>query len=429
MLARLNGAHQDSSFAQRCREAMKSLLVSVSLSTKAGDDAAQFGDAARDGMLATKDLMALLEEFAAVASQADEAEARRAADALRQHVVEYVRLGKQQLASGGVNVADPAVQAAVRAVALGVKALLRAVRADVDATQPAAAATAREVPVRARNQLLTSCAQAGVDFDSVGGQATSDDDSEEVDRRVAERNAARDHGGGGRGNAHQKWAGAADAARRARLDAQPAVAPRAAATPPPAARAPAPAKAPVVLQVAPRAPDVDVDDVDDDALFGDLDECLNEGEAEPAETDAERDERRARLQTAVDLRAQTAADAADRAARIAESERAAEAEFEELAHEPDKPAAPSTRAFFKDVRRARLRVRSPTQFVSPTVHHHCHSAPRSHARATARDSALRRRRRRSQRLCVRRETVRPHICASRRRRQLTLRPPPAAHKR
>jgi hypothetical protein len=217
---------------QQCRVAATSLLRSVASASKAARDQALFGDSARDAMLATKDVVALTTERV-TNPVVDVAGTNAAANSVRESVIAFVRVARSALSEGeALSPQHEQLAPCVRAVALGTKAWLELV-----APVPTSA------PVQA-----PAAATAVADED--------DEDSEEADRRVAEKNRALDaasrsspspnaaspslqargppvtrtlqQGGsaaqpasgsdvvtnGTTRGAHQKWAGAAEASRQ-----------------------------------------------------------------------------------------------------------------------------------------------------------------------------------------------------------------------
>jgi ankyrin repeat protein len=297
----------DDAFAQRCRVAMGQLLSNCAAASKAGDDAVVFGDAARDAMLATKDVLALVDEFHASPAELSQRDgARDAAALVKERVVVLVRTGKEKLSSGflGVSPDDPAVSDAVRNVALGVKALMLLMIPSNSARQSGAASAPASAPPPPG---------ASVSWDEVAGDAPppvhSDSDDERGSKSAAPVRSPVVSAPAG----DNKWAGAAARQRQERQQELAAVAKKTAGTrsssghelPMTTLRIPELQKKqtpPVVEKKAsPAAIDYNSDDSDD--LFGDLDDVVKGEEIE--ETPEERDARVAKLQAAIDAKVTT----------------------------------------------------------------------------------------------------------------------------
>jgi ankyrin repeat protein len=295
----------DDAFAQRCRAAMGQLLSNCAAASKAGDDAVVFGDAARDAMLATKDLLALVDEFHASPAELSQRDgARDAAALVKERVVVLVRTGKEKLSSGflGVSPDDPAVSDAVRNVALGVKALMLLMIPSNSGRQSAVSAPASAPPP-----------DASVSWDEVAGDAPPPVHSDSDDERGSKSTTPVRSPVVSAPAGDNKWAGAAARQRQERQQELAAAAKKTSETrassgheqPMTTLRMPELQKkqTPPVIEKksSPTAVDYNSDDSDD--LFGDLDDVVKGEEIE--ETAEERDARVAKLQAAIDAKVTT----------------------------------------------------------------------------------------------------------------------------
>ena len=114
----------ESEFSGRCRKSMASLLTACSAATKAGPSRERFGDAARDMMLATKQMLLIAEEYAEATGDPGEV-IKSGSNAVKDNVVRLVRAGKALIAADKpVSVQDAEFSAAVRSVALSAKDLM-----------------------------------------------------------------------------------------------------------------------------------------------------------------------------------------------------------------------------------------------------------------------------------------------------------------
>lgn len=265
-------------------------------------------------MIATKDILALVEQFCDNKPPATVDATHGAASLVKERVVVLVRTGKEKLNSGflGVTHDDPDVADAVRNVALAVKALMTL----LSANSSAAPAPANRSAAPAVSSPLTS---AAVSWDDIGdGKAVPDADSDD-DAAAAPPQAAAFRAPAttnDRTSSTNKWVGAAARARQEReqqlvettrkvaetrsgastspmttvrmpgLDVKPA--------------APASRQAPTAAAAA-GAPNYDSDD--DDDMFNDLDSSVAAEVVE--ESAAEREARRVKLQEHIDNKTRT----------------------------------------------------------------------------------------------------------------------------
>lgn len=297
-------------FVMKCRESMANLLKNCASASKSGSDSVVFGDAARDAMLATKEILALVEQFCEGKPPATVDAVRDAANLAKERVVVLVRTGKDKLGSSflGVSHDDPDVSDAVRNVALAVKALMSFVN-------PPTTAASSSAPARSEGDARGSSPLDGaaVAWDDVGSgnKAVPDHDSDEDGSHGATQHARHAPASApasttSRDSATNKWAGAAARARQERekqfADTTRKVAEaRSSGSAGPMTTINMPG-----LNVKPAAPKpaavatpvADFDSDDDDDMFGDLDAAVAADFVE--ESAADREARRIKLQEHID---------------------------------------------------------------------------------------------------------------------------------
>ena len=203
-------------FSDACRAAATSLLKSVASAARADDDGALFGDAAKDAMLATKDIVALNDERSAQLNDVDHdalgaATLGAAVDELRGTIVAFVRDAKAMLNAGErVTPDDARIAELVRQIAFAAKAWL--VAATPTSTTPVAPMpTSTATRTSSTERIASPVAPKLLRQSSLSERATSSGVAASASSTPATASSPAPTRA-----TQERWAGAAEAARVSR---------------------------------------------------------------------------------------------------------------------------------------------------------------------------------------------------------------------